>query len=424
MPFEMDTNYESGVNIKVIGIGGGGNNAVNHMIDSNIKGVDFMAINTDKQALMQSNASIKIAIGDKLTHGHGAGANPEIGRKAAEESSEEIGQALKGAHMVFITTGMGGGTGTGATPVIAKIAREMGILTVGIVTKPFMFEGRRRMEAAESGIIQLRDVVDSLIVIPNERLMQIAETKITLKNAFAEADNVLKHGVQSISELINVPGLINLDFADVTSVMQNAGYAHMGVGTAEGKDKAEEAAKLAISSPLLETSIAGAKGIVVNITGATDIGLDEVYAAANMITEQADPDANIIWGAALDETLEDRINITVIATGFDAGERLDAAAAKREAARSAANKASVKEQTRQTAKDEFVEEDIPVKEEKEEEAEKAEASSEKAQPAAKNDDGLADDDFADIMSMFKNAKKNNNNNPYGGNMGGRGGRRF
>ena len=415
MPFEMDTNYESGVNIKVIGIGGGGNNAVNHMIDSNIKGVEFVAINTDKQALMQSNATAKIAIGDKLTHGHGAGANPEIGRKAAEESAEEIAAAIKGAHMVFITTGMGGGTGTGATPVIAKLAREMGILTVGIVTKPFAFEGKRRMEAAESGIIQLRDVVDSLIVIPNERLMQISETRITLRNAFAEADNVLKHGVQSISDLINVPGLINLDFADVTSVMQNAGYAHMGVGSAEGKDKAEEAAKLAISSPLLETSVAGAKGIVVNITGPLDISLDEVYAANDLITQQAHPDANIISGVAFDETLEDRINITVIATGFDTGDNFDTPVKEMPKVQS---RTTAREQVK-AAKDELTESDIPSEEAK------AEESAEKEAPAAqKNDDGLADEDFADIMSMFKNQKKTGNNNPYGNGSNYRGGRRF
>jgi len=421
MPFEMDTNYESGVNIKVIGIGGGGNNAVNHMIDSNIKGVEFVAINTDKQALMQSNATVKIAIGDKLTHGHGAGANPEIGRKAAEESAEEIAQAIKGAHMVFITTGMGGGTGTGATPVIAKLAREMGILTVGIVTKPFAFEGKRRMESAEAGIVQLRDVVDSLIVIPNERLMQISETRITLRNAFAEADNVLKHGVQSISDLINVPGLINLDFADVTSVMQNAGYAHMGVGSAEGKDKAEEAAKLAISSPLLETSVAGAKGIVVNITGPLDISLDEVYAANDLITQQAHPEANIIFGVALDESLEDRVNITVVATGFDSGDNFDDVPSK-EIPKAAAQRTTAREQTRAAKQDELQESDIPSEENAP--AEEAEQAAPAAQNGSKNDDGLADEDFADIMSMFKNQRKNNNNNPYGGNMNNRGGRRF
>nr|MBQ4318396.1 cell division protein FtsZ [Clostridia bacterium] len=421
MPFEMDTNYESGVNIKVIGIGGGGNNAVNHMIDSNIKGVEFVAINTDKQALMQSNATVKIAIGDKLTHGHGAGANPEIGRKAAEESAEEIAQAIKGAHMVFITTGMGGGTGTGATPVIAKLARDMGILTVGIVTKPFAFEGKRRMEAAESGIVQLRDVVDSLIVIPNERLMQISETRITLRNAFAEADNVLKHGVQSISDLINVPGLINLDFADVTSVMQNAGYAHMGVGSAEGKDKAEEAAKLAISSPLLETSVAGAKGIVVNITGPLDISLEEVYAANDLITQQADPDANIIFGVSFDESLEDRVNITVVATGFDSGDNFETPV--KEAPKAAAQRTPVREQAKAADRDELVESNIPAEEASAADKAPAENEAPAAQAAPKNDDGLADEDFADIMSMFKK-QRNNNNNPYGGNMNNRGGRRF
>jgi len=416
MPFEMDTNYESGVNIKVIGVGGGGNNAVNHMIESNIKGVEFVAINTDKQALMQSNATTKISIGEKLTRGHGAGANPEIGRKAAEESGEEIQQALKGAHMVFITTGMGGGTGTGAAPVVARLAREMGILTVGIVTKPFMFEGRRRMEAAEAGILQLRDVVDSLIIIPNERLMQISETKLTLKNAFIEADNVLKHGVQSISELINVTGMINLDFADVTSVMEDAGYAHMGVGSAEGKDKAEEAARLAISSPLLETSISGARGIIVNITGSPDMGLDEVYAATSLITDQADPDANIIWGAAFDETLDDRINITVIATGFDSADKKEQPL-KKEAPRTGAR---ANTQSRiMNKKDDLEEDDIPVDEEADENA----AASDNTAAEDKNNDGLADEEFADIMSMFKSAKRGNNN-PYGGNMNNRGGRRF
>jgi len=317
MPFELVDNFDSGVNIKVVGVGGGGNNAVNRMIETNIRGVEFIAINTDKQALMLSAAPHKIAIGDKITKGHGAGSNPEVGARAAEESADEITAALKGADMVFITTGMGGGTGTGAAPIVAKIARDMGILTIGIVTKPFAFEGRRRMEAAEGGIAKLRDCVDSLIIIPNERLKQISETRITLANAFAEADNVLKRGVQSISDLINVPGIVNLDFADVTSIMQSGGAAHMGVGSAEGKDKAVEAAKLAISSPLLETSIEGARGILVNITASPDIGLEEIDVASSLITDEAHPDARIIWGAAFDNTLEDTINITVIATGFD-----------------------------------------------------------------------------------------------------------
>lgn len=313
---EMDTSV---VNIKVVGVGGGGNNAINRMIAANVRGVEFIAINTDVQALANSSASTKINIGDKSTKGKGAGANPEIGAHAAEENAEDIRKAIEGADMVFITTGMGGGTGTGAAPIVAKIARDMGILTVGIVTKPFSFEGRRRMEQAEAGIERLREYVDSLVIIPNERLKQASDTKITLMNAFLIADDVLRRGVQSISELINVPGLVNLDFADVTTVMQNAGLAHMGVGNANGKDKAEKAAKAAISSPLLETSIAGAKGILINVTASPDIGLDEVEIASSMIASEAAPDAYIIWGSALDSSLEDEIRVTVIATGLDAG---------------------------------------------------------------------------------------------------------
>ena len=316
MAFQLDKNYDSGVNIKVIGVGGGGNNAVNRMIESDIKGVEFVAINTDKQALLLSGATHKISIGERITKGHGAGANPEVGARAAEESLEEIKKVISGADMVFITTGMGGGTGTGAAPVVAKVAKEMGILTIGIVTKPFAFEGKKRMEQAELGIANLREHVDSLVIIPNERLKQASETRITLLNAFAIADDVLRHGVQSISELINVPGFVNLDFADVTSVMSNAGYAHMGVGEATGRDKAEAAAKAAISSPLLETSIGGAHGILVSITASPDIGLEDVDRASTMIAQEAAPDANIIWGAAFDPTLEDKMKVTIIATGF------------------------------------------------------------------------------------------------------------
>ena len=318
MPFEFEEAPNSGVNIKVVGVGGGGNNAVNRMIAANIRGVEFIAINTDKQALMRSAAPKKIAIGDKITKGHGAGANPDIGARAAEESQEEIAAALKGADMVFITSGMGGGTGTGAAPVVAKIARDLDILTIGIVTKPFAFEGSKRMTAAEAGIGRLREAVDSLIIIPNERLKQISETRITLANAFAEADNILRHGVQSISDLINVEGFINLDFADVTAIMQNGGAAHMGVGSATGKDKATEAPRLAISSPLLETSIAGARGILINITASPDIGLEEIETASTLIADEAHPDAQVIWGVAFDESLEDTMAITVVATGFDA----------------------------------------------------------------------------------------------------------
>ncbi len=327
MSYEMDTNYESVVNIKVVGVGGGGNNTVARMINSNVRGVDFIALNTDLMTLRSTQAPKQIAIGERTTKGKGAGANPAVGKQAAEESTEEITEALKGADMVFITAGMGGGTGTGAAPVVAKIAKEMGILTIGIVTKPFAFEGKRRMDQAEEGIKVLSEFVDSLVVIPNERLKMVSEKKITLMNAFEIADSVLANGVQSISELINVPGIVNLDFADVTTVMKDAGMAHMGVGSAKGQGKAETAAKMAIQSPLLETSIAGARGIIINITGSSDIGFEEVEIASSMVREQAHPDANIIWGAAFDENLEDEIKVTVVATDF--GAKVEAKAEKR-----------------------------------------------------------------------------------------------
>ena len=316
MEFDFEQVYDSGVSIKVIGVGGGGNNAVNRMISTNIRGVEFIAVNTDSMALDTSCAAKKLVIGDKITHGKGAGANPEVGKRSAEESIELVRDALQGADMVFITAGMGGGTGTGAAPVIAKTSKEMGILTVGIVTKPFAFEGKRRYAQAELGIAELSKYVDSLIVIPNERLKQVEDTHITLANAFEIADDVLRRGVQSVSELINVPGFINLDFADVTSIMKNAGYAHMGVGSAKGADKAQVAAMQAISSPLLETNITGATGVLVSITASEDIQLDEIDAASNMIYEEAHPDANIIWGAAFDPSLQDEMRVTVIATGF------------------------------------------------------------------------------------------------------------
>lgn len=321
MNFVLENDTEKAVNIKVIGVGGGGGNAVNRMISSGMESVDFITINTDKQVLFHAKSSHKIQIGEKLTKGRGAGGDPEKGQRAAEESREEIEAALRGTQMVFITAGMGGGTGTGAAPIVAEIARELGILTIGIVTKPFEFEGKRRMAQAEAGVAELSKQVDSLVVIPNERLKLIPDTKITLANAFLAADDVLRQGVQSISDLINVPGLVNLDFADVTTVMQNAGYAHMGVGHAQGKDKAEVAANMAISSPLLETSINGAKGVIINITASSDIGLDEVDLASSMIAKAAHPDANIIWGAAFDDSFEDEIQITVIATGFDNGNK-------------------------------------------------------------------------------------------------------
>lgn len=316
MPFEIDNDFENIVQIKVIGVGGGGGNAIDRMVTMGVQGVEFISINTDKQALFRSKATQKIQIGEKVTHGKGAGSKPEMGGKAADESREAITEAVRGSDMVFITAGMGGGTGTGAAPVVAEIARDMGILTVGIVTKPFSFEGRRRMEQAEGGIAQLREHVDSLVVIPNERLKLVSEQRITLLNAFSVADDVLRQGVQSISDLIKLPGLVNLDFADVTAVMKDAGYAHMGVGRASGKDKAETAANMAISSPLLETSISGAKGVIINITSSPDIGLDEIETASSMISEQASEDANIIWGAAFDENMDDEMSVTVIATGF------------------------------------------------------------------------------------------------------------
>lgn len=322
MSFQIDNDFDSVVQIKVIGVGGGGGNAINRMIRAQIQGVEFISVNTDKQALLHSQATHKIQIGEKITKGQGAGAKPEVGQRSAEESREAITDALKGTDMVFITAGMGGGTGTGAAPVIASIAREMGILTVGIVTKPFAFEGKRRMAQAEEGIANLAEQVDSLIIIPNERLKYVSEEKITFANAFEAADNVLLQGVQSVSELIKVPGYINLDFADVTAVMQNAGHAHMGVGKASGKDKAEQAAKLAISSPLLETTINGAKGIIISIKSSADIGLDEVETACGIITDATNEDSNVIFGVSFDEALDDEMIITVIATSFgDAAER-------------------------------------------------------------------------------------------------------
>ncbi len=314
--------YDSGVKIKVIGVGGGGGNAVNRMLDSNIRGVEFITVNCDRQALMKSHAKTKVIIGERITNGHGAGSKPEVGKQAAEENLDDLKQILNGAHMVFITSGMGGGTGTGAAPVVAKLAKDMGILTIGIVTKPFAFEGPKRMRQAEAGIEALSPFVDSLIVIPNERLKQISENKITLSNAFAYADDVLRHGVQSISDLISSHGIVNLDFADVSSVMKEAGYAHMGVGEGKGKDKAEIAAKMAVTSPLLETAISGATGILINITASPDISLDEVEPASALVSNEAHPDATIIWGLAFDERLDDTIKVTVIATGFqDAGKK-------------------------------------------------------------------------------------------------------
>lgn len=316
MPFEVNEMNSDIVKIKVIGVGGGGGNAINRMVDAGVRGVEFIAINTDRAALYLSKATQKIQIGEKSTKGQGAGADPAKGTDAAEESRDEITSAIKDADMVFITAGMGGGTGTGAAPIVAQIAKDMGILTVGIVTKPFEFEGKRRMNQADAGIAALREHVDSLIIIPNERLKFVSEEKITLKNAFEIADDVLRQGVQSISELVNVTALINLDFADVKAIMADSGYAHMGVGVASGREKAEQAAKAAITSPLIETSMENAGGVIISITGSEDIGLEEVNLAASIIAEQAHPDANIIWGCQLDDTLEDTIRITVVATGL------------------------------------------------------------------------------------------------------------
>ena len=317
MVIGLETGPDTVVNIKVIGVGGAGNNVVNRMIHSGTKGVDFIAINTDKQALNMSSATYKIQIGEKLTHGQGAGSNPEVGRKSAEESRNQIAKALEDTDMVFITAGMGGGTGTGAAPIVAEIAKEMEVLTVAVVTKPFGFEGRRRMQQAEAGIEELRTKVDSLVIIPNERLKYATDQKITFANAFEIADDILRQAVQSISDLIRDTGFINLDFADVTAIMKDAGMAHMGVGRAAGKGKTEEAARMAISSPLLETSIEGAKGVLLNFTIPMDIALDEVEQAADLVRDAVHPDANTIFGAIFDETLDDEVRVTVIATGFD-----------------------------------------------------------------------------------------------------------
>ena len=303
--------------IKVIGVGGAGNNAVNRMVEAGIKGVEFIAVNTDRQALQLSKAGTKIQIGEKITRGLGAGANPDTGAQSAEESKAEITEALRGADMVFVTAGMGGGTGTGAAPVVAEAAKSMGILTIGVVTKPFTFEGKKRLSQAERGIESLKAKVDTLVVIPNDKLLQIIDRKTSIVEAFKMADDVLRQGVQGISDLIAIPGLVNLDFADVKTIMLNTGMAHMGIGSASGENRAEDAAKQAIQSPLLETSIEGARGVIINITGGSDLGLHEVNTAAELVQRSVDPEANIIFGAVIDENLGDQLVITVIATGFE-----------------------------------------------------------------------------------------------------------
>ena len=367
MDFKAETGPENVVTIKVVGVGGAGNNVVNRMVISGTTGVDFIAVNTDKQALAKSAATYKIQIGEKLTHGQGAGSDPEVGRKSAEESRNQIAKALEDTDMVFITAGMGGGTGTGGAPIVAEIAREAGILTVGVVTKPFGFEGRRRMTQAEAGIEELKTKVDSLVIIPNERLKHATDQKITFANAFEIADDVLRQAVQSISDLIRDTGFINLDFADVTAIMKDAGLAHMGVGRAAGKNKAEEAARMAISSPLLETSIDGARGVLINITSSADIDMEDVEYASSMISRAAHPDATIIWGAAFDDTMDDEISVTVIATGFT---------------NDGSYKAPENKEPRSAAENAFV------------------SAAEK--PAASEEDS----DYIDIMSIFNKRKEN------------------
>ena len=315
--YEQEVSYDGMAKIKVIGVGGAGNNAVNRMIDAKVTGVEFIAANTDKQVLQLSQAPTKIQIGEKLTRCLGAGGDPSVGEKAAEETREEIANALKGADMVFVTAGMGGGTGTGAAPVVAQIAKELGILTVAVVTKPFSYEGKRRMQNAERGIASLREKVDTLVVIPNDRIMQIAERKTSFTEGFIMSDEILRQGVQGISDLIAIPGLINLDFADVKTIMCDTGMAHMGIGRASGENRAEEAAKAAINSPLLESSIEGARGVLLNITAGPDLGLFEVNTAAELVQKSIDADANIIFGAVIDEKMGDQMSVTVIATGFD-----------------------------------------------------------------------------------------------------------
>ncbi len=369
MSFAYDTDMDRLVQIKVIGVGGGGGNAVNRMVQMGVTSVEFISVNTDLQALMSSQATHKIQIGDKITRGKGAGSDPSKGQRAAEESREDIEAALKGTDMCFITAGMGGGTGTGAAPVIAEIAKEMGILTIGIVTKPFAFEGRRRMEQAENGIAALREHVDSLVVIPNERLKMVSEQKITLINAFSVADDVLRQGVQSISDLIMHTGVVNLDFADVTTIMKDAGYAHMGIGRAAGKEKASLSAHAAVSSPLLETSINGARGVIINFTASSDIDLDDIDLAATMITKAAHPDATIIWGFAQDDNLDDEMIVTVIATGFSTDGSAPSVAAAASTERPAA-----------------VVEDVPA----------AAVSA-----AVADDEDSEDEEFINLMNLFK-----------------------
>lgn len=376
---EFDTNIDQLATIKVVGVGGGGNNAVNRMIDHGVEGVEFIAVNTDAQALNLSKAEVKLQIGDKLTRGLGAGANPEIGKKAAEESREQLEEVLQGADMIFVTAGKGGGTGTGAAPVIAQIAKDVGALTVGVVTRPFSFEGMRRQKQANTGIEELKECVDTLIVIPNDRLLEIVDKNTPMLEAFREADNVLRQGVQGISDLIAKPGLINVDFADVKTIMYDKGSALMGIGTATGESRAVEAAKKAISSPLLEISIDGAQGILMNISGGPSLSLFEVQAAADLVTEAADDEVNVIFGNVINENLDDEVVVTVIATGFD-----EQSKARENARRNEANSA----RQQQPKKENDNQQQLPLEEE--------------TKPSFDHDE-----DTFDIPTFLRNRNRNN-----------------
>ncbi len=384
---EFDTSVDQLAVIKVIGVGGGGNNAVNRMIEHGVQGVDFIAVNTDSQALNLSKAEIKLQIGTKLTRGLGAGANPEVGKKAAEESREQLEEVLRGADMVFVTAGMGGGTGTGAAPVIAQIARDLGSLTVGVVTRPFTFEGRKRQNQAIGGIGGMKEAVDTLIVIPNDKLLQIVDKSTPMLEAFREADNVLRQGVQGISDLIATPGLINLDFADVKTIMSNKGSALMGIGIATGENRAAEAAKKAISSPLLESSIDGAKGVLMNITGGSNLSLFEVQEAADIVASASDEEVNMIFGSVINENLKDEIIVTVIATGFTE----EALQQHRGNARPSINNIN---NNRQTAP----QQQAPIREQRQE------IHVQQEQPQRQNHQNYAQDDMLEVPAFLRNRK--------------------
>ena len=389
MDYKAENGPENVVTIKVVGVGGAGNNVVNRMVKSGTQGVEFIAVNTDRQALSVSNADQKIQIGEKTTRGQGAGSDPDIGKRAAEESRNSIAEAMENADMVFITAGMGGGTGTGAGPTVAEIAKESGCLTVGVVTKPFKFEGKKRMDQANAGIQELLTKVDSLLIIPNDRLKFATDQKITLANAFEIADDVLQQAVSSISDLIKNTGFINLDFADVTCIMKDAGFAHMGVGHAAGKGKAEDAARMAVSSPLMETSINGARGVLINISGSEDMTLEDVESAANLVQEAAHPDANIIFGASFDPELQDEIRVTVIATGFSEP-TASAAGSDPFAKKSFTKPAQSMAAFQQTEEDTPI---IPVMP-----GQSSEEETEEEQPAAPG----GDDPFDSIFKIFNN----------------------